>query len=149
MRILLAVLLASIAVPLAGAEAAQATAAQPSLNGRRVAAEVSRLLQQQYVVPELRPKFAAVLEKGITSGRYDVATAPELVNRLNQDLSTVTSDKHLAVMYDPVTSKPRAAAPPKAGADDAPPTADDIIAARRRNHGLVQMKVLAGNVRYL
>jgi hypothetical protein len=52
-------------------------------------------------------------------------------------------------MYDPETSAKLAAAGPDAGADDAPPTADDIAAAQRRNSGLVQLKILPGNIRYL
>ena len=150
MRIMLASLLVSLVAPLSPLQAAPTGATQqPGFNGRRVASEVSRLLEGQYVISELRPKFAAVLSTSISSGRYDVSSPAELVNRLNEDLGTVTSDKHLAVMYDPVTSRDLAEAPKRADADDPPPTASEIVAARRRNHGLVQMKVLAGNIRYL
>ena len=137
---------------LAGA-AALALAAVPGsaaeINGRTVAAAVQKLLDQNYVLPEARPKFDAVLSRSIAAGRYDISDPNELVTRLNQDLHIVTPDKHLGVMYDPETSAKLAAAGPDAGADDAPPTADDIAAAQRRNSGLVQLKILPGNIRYL
>lgn len=138
-----------LAAPLAASPAPVFAAQGPSLDGRQVASELSRLLAEHYVLPELRPKFAAAITAAIASGRYDVAAPEELVNRLNADLRTISADKHLAVMYDPATSQELAAAPERAGADDAPATADEILAAQRRNHGLVQMKVLSGNIRYL
>ena len=138
-----------LAVALTAPPAQAIAAQQPNLNGRQVASELSRLLAEHYVLPELRPKFAATLTAGIAKGRYDVEAPEELANRLNADLGAVSADKHLGVMYDPVTSKELAAAPGRAGADDAPATAAEIVAAQRRNHGLVQMKVLAGNIRYL
>ena len=123
---------------LAGA-AALALAAVPGsaagINGRTVATAIQKLLDQNYVLPEARPKFDAVLSRSIAAGRYDISDPNELVTRLNQDLHTVTPDKHLGVMYDPETSAKLAAAGPDAGADDAPPTADDIAAAQRRNSG--------------
>jgi len=125
-----------------------ADAATP-VNGRQVASEIRKLLDANYVLPEARPKFDAVLAKGIASGRYDVSDPDKLSELLNEDLHTVTPDKHLGVMVDPETSAKLAAAPPDAGADDAPPTADDIADAKRRNSGLIQMKILPGNVRYL
>jgi hypothetical protein len=118
-------------------------------HGRQVASEVKKLLDANYVLPETRPKFDAVLDKAIAAGRYDVSDPDELAKRLNEDLHTVTPDKHLGVMYDPKTSQELASAPPDAGADDAPPTAQDIANAERRNSGLVQMKILPGNIRYL
>ena len=132
-----------------------AVAAQPAdqaaaaVDGRAVAGEVKKLLNQHYVLPEARAKFAAVLDKGIASGRYDGAQAEKLVQLINADLATVTADKHLGLAYDPKYSAELAAGPANAGADDAPPTAAEVAAAERRNHGIIQLKVLPGNIRYL
>ena len=144
---LIALTLAPISTvpPLAAAPVASVS----QVNGREVAAEIRKLLDSNYVLPELRPKFDAVLDNGISAGRYDVSDPDELVKRLNADLHSVTPDKHLGLMYDPETSAKVAAAPPDAGADDAPPTADDIADAKRRNSGLIQMRILPGNIRYL
>ena len=93
-----------LAVALTAPPAQAIAAQQPGLNGRQVASELSRLLAEHYVLPELRPKFAAALTAGIAKGRYDVEAPEELANRLNADLGAVSADKHLGVMYDPVTS---------------------------------------------
>ena len=138
--------IAPVARPAIAQPAAQEAAA---VDGRAVAGEVKRLLNEHYVLPELRAKFAAVLDKGISSGRYDGALAEKLVELINADLASVTPDKHLGVMVDPERSRELASAPPRAGADDAPPTPEEIRGAERNNHGLKQMRVLPGNIRYL
>jgi hypothetical protein len=137
--------------PLGASSATQMATASPAakVNGREVATAIRKLLDANYVVPETRPKFDAVLDKNIAAGRYDISDPDELVNRLNADLHTVTADKHLNVIHDPETSAKLAAAPPDAGADDGPPAADQIAAAERRNSGLAEMRILPGNIRYL
>ena len=75
------------AVAVAAQPAEQAAAA---VDGRAVAGEVKKLLNQHYVLPEARAKFAAVLDKGIASGRYDGAQAEKLVQLINADFATVT-----------------------------------------------------------
>ena len=74
---------------------------QARVEGRAAAEAMRKLLNEHYVLPELRPKFAEVLSAGIASGRYDVAEVDELVKRLNADLAKVTTDKHLVVQFDP------------------------------------------------
>ena len=144
-------LLAFVPLPaLTGVAMAQpATQTAAAVDGPAVATEVKRLLNAQYVLPELRAKFAAVIDNGIAGGRYAVADANDLATRLNEDLATVSSDKHLGVMVDPERSKALASAPVGMGADDAPPTADAIRESERKNHGLTRMEVLPGNIRYL
>jgi len=51
--------------------------------------------------------------------------------------------------YDPREQAGLAARPAGAGADDAPPSADDIREATRFNHGITELKVLPGNIRYM
>jgi hypothetical protein len=148
-RIALLVALGTLSPHAAAVVAQPAEQAAATVDGRAVASEVKRLLNQHYVLAEARAKFAAVLDKGISGGRYDGAQAEKLVQLINADLATVTADKHLGLMYDPKYSKELAAALPNAGADDAPPTTAEVAAAERRNHGIIQLKVLPGNIRYL
>ena len=56
---------------------------------------------------------------------------------------------HLGMHFDAKQSAQLAARPAGAGADDAPPTDEEIRFADRRNHGITQLKVLPGNIRYL
>ena len=143
------VALAAFAVPMAASAAQPALQSAPAVDGRAVALEVKRLLRQHYVLPEARAKFDAVLDKGIAGGRYAVNDPMVLVTRLNEDLASVTPDKHLGVMFDPDRSKALASAPAGGGADDAPPSPGEVRQSERNNHGLTRMEVFPGNVRYL
>ena len=129
--------------------AAPAPSAQAQINGREVVAAVRQLLNSHYVLPDVRPKLDAALAKGLADGHYDVADPNELAKRIDADLHQVTPDKHLGVMFDPERSKALAAAGPNVDADDPPPTPDDIREAVRRNHGISELKILPGNVRYM
>jgi len=139
---------AAIAAP-ARAQPTADTPAAASINGRAVVADVRRILAANYVLPDMRPKLDAVLAKGLASGRYDVSDPAELATRINTDLASVAHDKHLGMHYDPREQAGLAARPAGAGADDAPPSADDIREATRFNHGITELKVLPGNIRYM
>lgn len=138
---------AAVAVQAQNAPAPTPAAAQ--VDGKAVVTEIRRILARNYVLPEVRPKLDAALAKGLADGRYDVSDPSVLVERINTDLAAVAHDKHLGMHYDPAEAAQLEAQPPGAGADDAAPTPEDIRLARRRNHGIVQMKILPGNIRYI
>lgn len=134
----------------AGAQAQEATTATPAkVNSRAVVAGVRRILNENYVLPELRPQLDAALAKGLAEGRYNVTDTALLAERINADMGAVAHDHHLGIHYDPKQSAELAARPEGAGADDAPPSAEEIRFADRLNHGILQMKVLPGNIRYI
>jgi len=126
------------------------TTAEATIDGQAVIADVRKILAANYVLPDVRPKLDAALAKGLAEGRYDGVSDPRvLVERINADMSTVAHDKHLGIQYDPAQSKQLAARPAGAGADDAPPSDEEIREATKFNHGILQLKVLPGNVRYM
>ena len=131
----------------AGAEATAAAAAK--VEPRAVVADVKRILNENYVLPELRPQLAAALDKGLAAGRYNVSDTGVLAERINADLTAVAHDGHLGMHFDPKQAAQLAARPAGAGADDAPPTEEEIRFADRLNHGITQLKVLPGNIRYM
>jgi hypothetical protein len=134
----------------AGAQAQEATTAtQPSIDAKAVVADVRRILNENYVLPELRPQLDAALAKGLADGRYNVTDTGALAERINSDLEAVAHDHHLGMHFDPKQSAELAARPAGAGADDAPPSAEEIRFADRLNHGILQLKVLPGNIRYM
>jgi hypothetical protein len=124
------------------------TAYQRDFNARAAVAEMRRVLDANYVLPAIRPKLDAVLAKGLADGRYDVTDPSVFAERINADLAEAAHDKHLGLHYDPEQAA-RVAAAPDSGADDAPPSSDQIRRAQQRNHGLAEMKLLPGNIRYL
>jgi len=145
-----AVLAASLAFSAGSAQPAPppAPAAAPAAFDAKVAvAEIRRVLAANYVLPDMRAKLDAAFAKGLAEGRYDVADPRIFAERVNTDLAATAHDKHLNFRYAPEQAA-RFAARPRQD-DDAPPSADDIAEARRHNHGIVELKLLPGNVRYM
>lgn len=110
-----------------------------------VVAEVRRLIAENYVVPERRPALDAVLAEGLSSGRYNVPEPAVLAERINADLARVGRDHHLNFKYDPR----RVAMLSAQTADNRPDPAAFEREVRRGNHGVRELRLLAGNVRYL
>jgi hypothetical protein len=133
---------------LAPAQPAPVPAAVPApADAKAVVAEIRRVLAENYVLPEVRPRLDSALAKGLAEGRYDVADPIALAERLDADLAAAGRDKHLNFRYAPEQSARIAALGRQA--DDAPADAEQIRRAEAHNHGLVEMKVLPGNIRYL
>lgn len=141
--------LAALATAAPAVMSAPARSTTAPVDGAATAKAMRALLDKYYVVEALRPKFDTAIDASLAAGRYNLTDPEKLNEQLNKDLRAVTGDKHLRAMYDPEGSAKLAAAGPDAGADDAPPSAEDIAEAERENHGLAQLRVLPGNVRYL
>jgi hypothetical protein len=127
------------------APAAAASAAAEKRDPAAVVAEVRKLISERYVLPERRPALDAVLAEGLKSGRYAVDAPGLLAERINADLARVGRDHHLNFKYDPQ----RVAMMMARTADDRPDPSVFEAEVRRRNHGVRELKVLPGNVRYL
>jgi hypothetical protein len=143
---------AALALIASGADAAMQEATpvtRAPVDAKAVVADVTRILDGNYVLPGLRPKLAAALSKGLAEGRYNVDDPNVLAERINADLDAVAHDAHLGMHADARQAAELAARPRGAGADDAPPTAEEIRFADRLNHGILQLKVLPGNIRYI
>ena len=139
----------AVAMPLVVATAQQAQpAAQapaPRVDPRAVVSEVRRIIAERYVLPERRPALDSVLAEGLSSGRYGVTDPAVLAERINADLERVGRDRHLNIRYDPRQAEIMQAAQNQAAPD---PSAFQRQ-VRARNHGVAELKVLPGNVRYL
>ena len=132
------------------AMAQQAAATAPAkIDAKAVVADVRRILNENYVLPELRPKLDAALVQGLAAGRYNVSDPTVLAQAINADLDAVAHDAHLGMHYQPDEAAKLAALPAGAGADHHAPTAEEIRQADRLNHGILQLKVLPGNIRYM
>ena len=150
--IAVAALIASFLTPVAKAQPVTAMpkpapAASPSalVEPAAVVAEVRRLVGEHYVLPERRPALDAVLAAGLSSGRYQVREPGLLADRISTDLARVSGDQHLYFNYDPQRSVASGPGPREGEPDAAAMEAQ----ARRTNHGMRELKVLPGNVRYL
>lgn len=146
MKILIAAALAfSLIGPAVAAGQTPPTA--PATTRAEVIAGVRKALAENYVVESKRAALDAALAKGLASGRYEVADVQELIRRVNEDLYAVAQDKHLSLIYDPATAAEIARRGPQG--DEMTDTPFFKAMMRKRNHGVSEMKLLPGNVRYV
>ena len=87
------------------------------------------------------------LTKREREGRYAVSDPSELADRLEADLLEAGRDKHLGIQHNPAFAARLSSAPP----DGPNPAQEAFLAAQARatNHGLSEMRVYPGNIRYL
>lgn len=112
----------------------------------RVLDGIVAAIERSYVFPAKRGGIVAALREGQRSGRYDIDDAARFAERITSDLQAAGSDHHLYIDY-----KPDAYA---AALNVAPGSADgitpiDLAEAVRDHHGLAEMRILPGNIRYL
>jgi hypothetical protein len=106
---------------------------------------IKSVLQKSYVFPEMRAKLVGRLSQAQEAKRYDVDDPYVFADRITEDLRDVSHDGHLSL-------RP---APAEYAAAIAPPTSDagseafERRQALRHHHGLAELKVLPGNIRYL
>ena len=122
----------------------------PTETSRELLAAIISELRKSYVFPEKTPAIVARLEAAQRAGRYDGASPAALAKRLTDDLEAASGDGHLYVLHDPAryAALQREAAAPEARDRE---NADDYWRrqAVRNHHGLSEMKLLPGNIRYL
>lgn len=108
-----------------------------------VVKETSRLVRENYVFADKADGIVSKLENQLADGRYAVTDPQQLATRLTEDLQAVTSDKHMSVKFNP-----------EQAAGLRGPRAQGSDAFRQQqmtssNYGILEMRVLAGNVRYV
>jgi len=138
-RILLSLLcMLSVAAAVQAQDKPQLSAADRDAALQKIAA----LLQEQYVFPELRPQLVARLDAARRDGRYDVDDPKIFAERITDDLHQVSHDGHLWMAFDPAAY----------GASSSGEDGEEEFwrqHAIRSHHGLAEMKILGGNIRYL
>lgn len=138
-------LLAAPAVATAAAAEGRVEGAARSAEAERLVERAIELLRARYVDPDKVDGAAAGLRAALADGHFSGLTGQVLAARLTGILFAATSDKHVYVQHEPE----RYASLLSSDRDDAERDAFVAEWARATNHGLVEMKVLAGNVRYL
>lgn len=109
--------------------------------------QIEARIRSTYVYPEKREAIVGRLIVGAAKGRYDTADPVIFAQRVTEDLQAETKDTHLYLSYEPAWFR-TAQLPAQPGDDDQQVKLETQI-ARDTNHGLVAMKVLPGNIRYL
>lgn len=134
------------AMPLASARTAvQAEASAAAIDPEAVVSSVRQIIAQRYVLPDRRPAIDAILAAGLQSGRYARTDARVLAERINADLAEAGQDRHLNFSFNPEQAE--RLANPALGSLGNQAAFERI--ARESNHGVTEMRVLAGNIRYV
>lgn len=106
---------------------------------------IVRAFEEKYVFPEMRPRIVEQLQAAERSGRYNTDDPSVFAERVSEDLKNVARDKHLSLSFDPAGYAIASRGAAEKGGEEALWQR----LALREHHGLTEMKVLGGNVRYL
>ena len=122
-----------------------ASTAQFAVEREAALKAIMAAFEEQYVFPEMRPRIVQRLKDAESSGRYTTDDPAVFAERVTEDLQQVSGDKHLWLQVNPAGY----AAASAAGNEAEREQALWQRLAIREHHGLTEMKVLGGNVRYL
>ncbi|HYC96807.1 S41 family peptidase [Brevundimonas sp.] len=106
---------------------------------------IQDLISANYVFEDLRGLLGAALRESEAAGRYDVDDPDQFAARVTEDFQRVARDGHLYLRRD----ASRYAAMTTSADNDQALAALQRSRAIQRNHGLVEMNVRPGNIRYL
>lgn len=101
--------------------------------------------EKSYVFPEMRPRIVERLRAAERSARYSTDDPLVFAERVTEDLRNTSHDKHLSLSFDPSGYAIASNAVGENGGEEALWQR----LALREHHGLTEMRVLGGNVRYL
>jgi hypothetical protein len=140
------ILAAALAAPAAANPPESEAAEEPAtVDANRIAREVREAIAANYVLTDKLPAIAATLDAGIAAGRYSGLSDRALAERLNQDLTEAAHDKHLSIQFDPAHASMMNG-----------PMGDEVNEgpewermARSMNHGVAELRLMDGNVRYM
>jgi Peptidase family S41 len=132
---------------------AQEPPANPSPTAPRLSAAereralgaIREVLADEYVFPGMRAKLVERLSRAEEEGRYDVEEPYRFAERVTEDLRDVARDGHLSLRHEPAQYA-AALAPP---ASERGSEAFAERRALRANHGLTELRIFPGNIRYL
>jgi len=92
-------------------------------------------------------KTCDLLKGNLKQGTYAKYASPrEFASRLNDDIGSITHDKHFGIVYDPQRAAEMAE---QAGSNTAFYTPQLVRQYRRMNYGFKELRILEGNVGYL
>ena len=139
--------LAAVAPAAAQPAAVQASVAPmplPSGAAADIVRDVTAVLRKEYVFPDRADAVVQRLQASLASGRYATDNPAVLAERMSEDLRASSGgDRHMYINYKPA----EAAAMGQPGKKSDPEFFRQQMAAS--NHGITELKVLPGNVRYM
>lgn len=143
------VLLAGLAAAMPGlpvtAQQSAPAAQMARPDARAAVAEVREVIAKRWVLAEHRARLDAILAKALASGRYDVTDPAVLAERIDEDLKRIGHDRHLGFEFD----REEAAIIAARDHQEEPDSSAFERQTRLANHGVSELRLLPGNVRYM
>ena len=135
----------ALAQPAFGSRADAAASAPVTAAQRKalIAAAMGEV-QKDYVFPEKVPAIVAAIRAADRAGAYALADSNALAARLTEDLRKASGDGHLYLRWDP-----KQFAGLGQGGKEQESAAYWAEMAHRMHHGITELRVLPGNVRYM
>jgi len=113
---------------------------------KRVVAELTKDLNENYVFPDLAKKMSIDINSRLVKGEYkSVTSAIKFANTLTEDMQAISKDKHLRVRYSERPMPERAARREPSKEEQA--RAEAFM--RKRNFGFEKIERMQGNIGYI
>ncbi|WP_411028823.1 S41 family peptidase [Spongiimicrobium sp. 3-5] len=109
---------------------------------------VGRIINENYIFPEVADKIVALLDGKLKNGEYKAVKDPsEFAEMLTKDIQSFNHDRHLRVLFEPQ----RIAEQKKViSAEDRLRLEQDYIEElKRKNYFFKEVKILEGNIGYI
>ncbi|HZF65711.1 MAG TPA: S41 family peptidase [Chitinophagaceae bacterium] len=108
---------------------------------------VSKLLNDNYIFPDVAQKMHRLLQENLKKGNYkSITSAPGFAEQITKDLQSVSKDKHLNVRFNPKLIQQQRTNADKNPGEQPPPEMDN---EKMNNYGFKEVKLLEGNIGYL
>lgn len=109
---------------------------------------VKNILEENYIFPEITNKIIALVDKNITTGKYDsINNSAEFAKILTKDIQSFNQDRHLRILFEPE----RIAKEEKVISveDSLQFEKEYILNLKRNNYFFKEVRILQGNIGYL
>lgn len=110
--------------------------------------KISRLLDENYIFPDMAKKMGELIKQNLTAGTYEKIDDPmKFAEKLTEDLQSVSKDKHIRVRFSPEDSK-RLIELEKNGNDKNDEKHWNEM-MKKENYGFKKVERLPGNIGYV
>lgn len=110
--------------------------------------KISRLLDENYIFPDMAKKMGELIKQNLTAGTYEKIDDPmKFAEKLTEDLQSVSKDKHIRVRFSPEDSK-RLIEMEKSGNDKNDEKHWNEM-MKKENYGFKKVERLPGNIGYV
>ncbi len=151
--IFILVLILATAGPAAFGQTPPAQAQAPSVDAAQkqaVIAEISDLMNKNYVFPETAKRVEDALRGRLANGEFDkLVTAPEFARAVSAVILEVTKDRHTGFAYNPAMAEDLRRLAGQSEEERRQVRERQLEEARRDNFGFRKVEQLPGNVGYL